>query len=114
MFDELEHLLESEDLVQLLDHYAQLAALDRLTWQDRRAEMDGVDPKRLSRLHGELIAFGWIEMNLDASNARKGVVAANCYRVTAAGLRALKHARREGQANTESSDEQPVEIASDR
>ena len=44
-------------------------------------------------LHGQLLARGWLEQNTGATPVpRPGAVAA-CYRVTAAGLRALRQAR---------------------
>lgn len=93
MFDEMERLLASPELVRLLDHYAQLGSADREVWQDRLMELEAVEAKQLSRLHGELIAFGWVEMNTSFSGlVRKGAVP-GCYRVTSAGIRAARQAR---------------------
>ena len=97
MFDEMERLREVKELAALLAHYAERAALDRLVWQDRVQEMDGVAARDLVKLHGELIAYGWLEQNTGATpaGARSGDrapagVAPACYRSTPAGLRALK------------------------
>ena len=86
-------LRQSKALGRLLTHYADLGAADREAWQDRRMGLEGVEPRDLVRLHGQLIACGWLEQNTwVAPVLRPGVVAA-CYRVTAAGLRALRQAR---------------------
>jgi hypothetical protein len=94
MFNEMERLGDSPLLQTLLGRYAALAAPDRQAWQDRCMELDGTEPRDLSGLHGELIAYGWLEQNT-------GVVEAPCqggaratYRVTPAGLRAVKALRR--------------------
>ena len=49
-------------------------------------QMEGVEPKQLSALHGELIAFDWIEQNTGQASALNGVISF-CYRVTLHGLR---------------------------
>lgn len=52
--------------------------------------MEGVESPELSKLHGDLIAFNWIEQNTgNFSVIRAGEVPA-CYRVTMAGLRAIQ------------------------
>jgi hypothetical protein len=93
MFDELERLKDTIALQHLLAHYAQAGVVDRERWQDRLMQCEGVEAKELVKLHGELIAYGWVEQNLGTTaSAKPGVVAA-CYRVTAAGLRAWQHAQ---------------------
>ena len=69
-------------LLQLLRHYAELGAEDRETWQMRLMDLDGLEPRELSRLHGELIAQGWVELNAG--------VTPGCYRVTLPGLRTFR------------------------
>jgi hypothetical protein len=93
MFDELDRLSEDADLLSLLAHYAEAGAADREAWQDRVMQREGVSPRDLARLHGELIAYGWVEQNTGVTAVLKPGVAAACYRATSAGLRALKHAR---------------------
>jgi hypothetical protein len=90
MFDEIQRLRETPELFQLLSSYASAGVADPEAWQDRIIVLDGADPKSLTKLHGELIAFGWIDQN--TGNYSIGEVGAvrNCYRVTAAGKRALK------------------------
>jgi hypothetical protein len=95
MIDELERLRGGKDLFALLSHYAGLAAADRQAWHDRRMELDGAEPARLTRLYGDLLAYGWLEQNTGATPAPRRGEAPACYRVTAAGLRALKQAREE-------------------
>ena len=86
-------LQQSEALARLLSHYADLGAADREAWQDRRMGLEGVEPRELVRLHGQLIACGWLEQNTGATPVSMPGVVAACYRVTAAGLRALRQAR---------------------
>ena len=85
MFDELERLRDVKELFVLLTHYQQAGQADRQVWQDRLAEMDGVESRKLVKLHGELLAYGWLEQNTGATGS--------CYRVTTAGIRALKQVR---------------------
>ena len=82
MSDELAALAASEPLLTLLAHYAERAAPDRQAWHDRLMRLDRCEPRELSKLHGKLIAFGWLEQNT-------GVLPA-CYRATRAGIRALE------------------------
>jgi hypothetical protein len=88
--DEPEILCETAELFQLLRHYAELGSGDRESWQDRLMSLDGVAPHELSRLHGELIAQGWIEQNTGATAVVKPGIAAACYRVTSAGLKTYR------------------------
>jgi hypothetical protein len=62
---------------------------------ERRAgrELEGVPAPALARLHGELIAFGWLEMNLGAPPVMRSGVVPQCYRATAAGRRALREVK---------------------
>ncbi len=101
MFDERQLLRESEALSRLLGHYAQLGANDREAWQDRLMHLEGVDAKELTRLHGELLAFAWIEQNTGATPKAAPGVVAGCYRTTAAGQRALKRAQTESDGDEE-------------
>jgi hypothetical protein len=82
MFDPLERLSSNPALIRLLDCYVQANATNQEAWRNRVDQLDGVEPKKLVRLHGELIAFGWIELNLGS--------VPTCYRSSAAGRRALK------------------------
>jgi hypothetical protein len=93
MFDEFERLCQTPPLQALLARYAEAGKADRTAWQDRVMEVDGLAGRDLSRLHGELIAYGWVEQNTGATPALKPGVAAACYRVTPAGLRAYREAQ---------------------
>jgi hypothetical protein len=93
MLDELDALRESPDLQRLLDHYVAACAADREAWQDRLMEPEGAEARELFRLHGLLIAFGWLEQNTgNVPVVRSGAVPC-CYRVTAAGVRVAKTVR---------------------
>jgi hypothetical protein len=93
MFDEMERLRDGKELYALLLHYQRAGEADRLAWQDRLAEMEGVEPHQLVKLHGELLAYGWLEQNTGLTPLLRAGAAANCYRLTTAGLRALKQVR---------------------
>ncbi len=104
MFDELERLRGVKELFALLQHYQQAGEADRQAWQDRVVELEGVEPRQLVKLHGELLAYGWLEQNTGLTSPPLsppklggdkggGGAAANCYRITTAGIRALKQAR---------------------
>ena len=80
MLDDSLRLQENPHRLSLLSHYAQQGAEDRATWRRRLMEMDGVEPKQLTALHGELIAFDWIEQNT-------GQTLSSNYRITLNGLR---------------------------
>jgi len=90
MLADLEHLGTKSNLLQLLTHYVQLAEPDRTVWQDRLMAMDGLEPSELSKLHGDLIAFGWIEQNTGNIPVLRGGAVPGCYTVTLAGFRAVK------------------------
>jgi hypothetical protein len=92
MFDELDRLRDAKELFDLLTHYQELGAVDRQVWQDRLAEMEGVDRRELVKLHGELLAYGWLEQNTGLTPVLRVGAAASCYRITTAGIRALKQA----------------------
>jgi hypothetical protein len=87
MFDDSLRLRENPHLLALLSHYAQQGAEDRATWRDRLMQMDGVEPRQLSALHGNLIAFDWIEQNTGQAILRQDGTLSACYRVTLNGLR---------------------------
>jgi hypothetical protein len=90
MFDEMDRLRDVKELCRLLSHYGECAAGDRQAWQDRLPEMEGVLPRELVKLHGELLAYGWLEQNTGATPAPRLNAAPGCYRITTAGVRALK------------------------
>ena len=90
MLDELQLLKGNENLSRLLSHYASAGAADRETWQDRVMELEGADRQGLVKLHGFLLAYSWIEQNTGSVSPLQPGVVRQCYRITAAGLKALK------------------------
>jgi len=50
-------------------------------------------PREMTQMHGELIAYGWVEQNTGLTPVLRADEAPACYRVTTAGLRALKQVR---------------------
>ena len=93
MFDELERLRGVKELFDLLQHFQQVGQADRQAWQDRVIALEGVESRQLVKLHGELLAYGWLEQNTGLTPALRAGIAAHCYRITPAGIRALKQAR---------------------
>ena len=89
MLEDSQRLRDNPRLLELLSHYATLGGEDRAIWQDRLMQMEGIEPKDLSRLHGELIAFEWIEQNTGHTSALKDGIVAACYRITLHGLREM-------------------------
>jgi len=90
MHDDLDRLRTKNNLFLLLKHYADLAGPSRETWQDRLMTMEGMESQELSKLHGELIAFSWIEQNTGNYSVLRAGAVPGCYRVTLAGLRAVQ------------------------
>lgn len=90
MLEEMERLRAEVGLGDLLRHYGDLAAADKQVWHDRYAGLPGATHRELVRLHGELLAFGWIEQNTGSTVASLAGGAGACYRATSAGLKALK------------------------
>lgn len=88
MGDELDRLAESSELRGLLETYVQAGELDRDAWIDRPMEWSGLRERALTKLHGELLAAGWLEVNLDSGTTRRADVVAGCYRATSAGVKA--------------------------
>lgn len=109
MFDEFDRLKESPELLQLLTHYADLGAADRQIWQDRLMTLEGVEPRELTKLHGELIAYSWVDQNTGNVSTHKPGVVAGCYRITLAGQRAILRMRGEWSPEDEHESEVPAE-----
>ena len=86
--DELDRLRQDPRLVELLAHYA---GLEPLNVHPRGAEPRWMGSTRaeLSRLHGELIAFDWIEQNPSRASPTLGTVQVGIYRITPQGVRDL-------------------------
>jgi hypothetical protein len=95
VFDEPDALKKDSPLYLLLKSYAEPALVDREAWQDRVMELNGLTGRDLSRLHGELIALGWVEQNTGMTPAVKANSAIGCYRATTLGLRVFRRTDRE-------------------
>jgi hypothetical protein len=54
-------------------------------------QIEGIEPKQLSVLHGELIAFEWIEQNTGQAIFQPDGTLSACYRITLHGLREYRH-----------------------
>jgi hypothetical protein len=84
-------LSENIPLRELLEQYQRVReqSPDR-EWHDRVMEMEGAGRSELSKLHGLLLANGWIDarVHADAFQSPSGVL--DCYRVTPEGTRLLK------------------------
>ena len=109
MFDEFLRLKESPALLKLLTHYAELGAADRQVWQDRLMALEGAEPKELTKLHGELIAYSWVDQNTGAIPILKPGVVAGCYRITLVGQRAHRYSRGEWSPEDENESESSTE-----
>jgi hypothetical protein len=94
MFDDLDWLRGNVKLRRLLNHYAQPTLENQEVWQDRLMSLDGAEAGPMVKLHGDLLAFGWIEQNSGFTTNQPDGVAA-CYRITAAGQKALNKLMRE-------------------
>jgi hypothetical protein len=86
LIDDLQLLAEDEALRSLLSHYETAGSADRAAWQDRLMHLEDTEPRELVTLHGQLIAFGWVDQNTGGIGCG--------YRITNAGLRALRDVRR--------------------
>ena len=90
MLDDSLRLQENPHLLALLTHYAQQGSEDRARWRDRLMQMEGVEPKQLSALHGELIVSDWVEQNTGQAIMLTDGRLSACYRVTPSGLREFR------------------------
>ncbi len=79
------------NLKQLLVHYFKDLHTERSQWQPRVMQLDGIEQKELTTLHGLLIAYGWIEQNngyADLLENQEKVT--GCYRITHSGTREVR------------------------
>jgi len=91
MRDELQLLKGNENLSRLLSQRFRGRCWQE-TWQDRVIELEGTDRQGLVKLHGLLLAYSWIEQNTGSGSFLQPGVVRQCYRITPAGLKALKMA----------------------
>lgn len=100
----IERLRRCKPLLGLLAHYVELGREDRQLWQDRLSHWQGLTGRELSKLYGELIAYGWLEQNTGMTPILQPGRLAACYRITSAGIRALREAQQEGVLEEEVND----------
>jgi hypothetical protein len=93
MSEELDLLLASAGLAELLAHYGRLAEIDRDVWHPRLNELAGSGSRELSQMHGELIAYGWIDLAVYRYGGETGSQRTGGYRITPDGRRALREAK---------------------
>lgn len=96
MSEDVELLVENQDLLTLLTHYA---AEDREAWQDRVMSVDGAKPEELVTLHGLLLAGDLLEQNTGSTPVLRRDGVPCCYRVTTAGRRALRRVQERLESN---------------
>lgn len=78
-------------LLELLLRYgARHKESPQTEWHDRVMELDGADGPRLAKLHGLLLAAGWIETRVHGESFRTPGRLEACYRITPEGLTALR------------------------
>jgi hypothetical protein len=104
MFEEFLRLRADPKLFQLLEHYARAGSADREAWQDRVMQLADLPPKDLANLHGELLAYSWIEQNTGIVSILRAAAVPQCYRITSGGQKALKLARAGQEADDENAE----------
>ena len=82
MLDSMERLRNNPELLELFNHYANLGETNPEAWQLRLMQIENDGRADLVKLHGQLIAFDWIEQNTGQMPCS--------YRLTRAGLKALR------------------------
>ncbi len=104
--EETERLAQDSRLLKLLCGYA--AEGDPELWRDRAMSLDETSEEDLRRLHGELLAFDWIEQNTGLATLGADGAIAKCYRLTADGRRALRLVERIRQQERTIIDSEPA------
>lgn len=99
MLNERQRLSTCRELQSLLSSYASTTQSGSPAWQARLMRLDGLDEHGLVKLHGELLAYGWIEQNIGGPGC--------CYRITSSGVQALRLAA----APTEDEEDSTAEAA---
>jgi hypothetical protein len=82
MLDNLDRLRNSPQLLQLFTHYAELGEVNPEALHPRLTQLNCDGRVDLVKLHGELIAFNWIEPNTGQTPCN--------YRLTRAGRNAMQ------------------------
>ena len=82
MLDNMERLRNTPQLLDLFNHYAKLGETNPEVWHPRLTQIENDERADLVKLHGQLIAFDWIEQNTGQMPCS--------YRLTRAGLKAIR------------------------
>lgn len=91
MLDALAVLRANDHLRRLLLEYRLLREYEPETlWHDRIMALADLAPKELSRLHGLLLANGWLDIRVMPEAFEQPGRIAQCYRITREGLLALR------------------------
>ena len=93
MLDEMQHLRNQPALYQLLEYYVGGNETDREVWLDRLMHVNGIDARTLVEMHGQLLAFGFLEQNTGVVMALLRGACPQCYRSTPVGRRAFDASR---------------------
>jgi len=92
MTDGLELLRDHVPLRRLLAWYRdQKQARPDAPWQDRLMHAAGVSAEQISKLHGLLLAHGWIETRVDPAIFTEPGRLRECYRATREGTAVLRY-----------------------
>jgi hypothetical protein len=93
---DVDALRSDERLRELLAAYVERRRFEpEAEWHDRVMEMEGCTPEELTKLHGRLLADGWIETRVHGDAFRRAGRLEACYRATHEGVRALRQAQAE-------------------
>lgn len=91
MITSLSEIKSNPKLGRLLLAYAELKkAQPDAEWHDRIMELTDVTSDELNRLHGLLLASGWIETRVHGDSFRQAGRLEACYRLTSDGAAALR------------------------
>ncbi|MFO0945510.1 MAG: hypothetical protein U1D30_06140 [Planctomycetota bacterium] len=86
-------LQSNRPLRDLLEQYrARQISRPDMEWQDRVMELGTLTPTELSKLHGLLLANGWVDTRVTADAFATAGKLTDCYKVTRDGLSALRRA----------------------
>lgn len=92
MLGSIEILCENEALHSLLLTYRQQRKQNPDSeWHDRVMELADTSAQALSKLHGLLLALGWVETRVAREAFETPGKLTACYRITNDGVRALHH-----------------------
>lgn len=104
MYVDVDALRSDARLRELLAAYVDRRRADPgAEWHDRVMELDGCTAEQLTKLHGRLLANGWIETRVHGEAFREAGRLEACYRATHDGVSALRQAQAQGALDEEDS-----------